>query len=487
MLCLLALHLIQVQSEIINLPVDEFRMKFPLSNETFSNWNAHFGSSVFMKNRLVLTSQGFDKSGLVFNKQMILDFEIGNHKQSPLANGVMQIYFLANHPEKTSHEFSRALNHQYKGFMIEIKENSVRGPQKGKNSPQRLHEIYGLNNKEEGVATNNMRQSMCRFAFTEAQMKIIHKDGIVEVQVKNKLLDSDFEECFKVQADLTQEKYFFVSANSGKAINNYHFINKIEVTDLDQTIERSQYEEQQRKKSRQEKVFIQTSEDIIHKKGDHFNSTNKTKQMYNIQLLRYNNIFTRLMTSFILNQDKQLELMSALPKDVTLIQIQSNLLEANGRLGQIENLFSQNMQHINRKVQLLERAQQDQKLTEKLDRLQTESKKIEEALMNVKTPIVSFMESMQGDRLSDMIEKRRQTIEERSQTGEIDEENMHNIEHSLMEHMKQKIEQSHRIIQGQLKEDDLLDYILVFMLVGVAVVGYFMWNKVKEQQKTFLL
>ena len=62
------------------------------------------------------------------------------------------------------------------------------------------------------------------------------------VYIKDKLNDGDFNECFKVQADLSFEKYFFVSALSGKAISNHHFINNITTVDLDTQIERYEYE-----------------------------------------------------------------------------------------------------------------------------------------------------------------------------------------------------------------------------------------------------
>jgi hypothetical protein len=37
--------------------------------------------------------------------------------------------------------------------------------------------------------------------------------------------------------DLDYEAYFFISANSGKAISSYHFIHNIETIDLDTRIE----------------------------------------------------------------------------------------------------------------------------------------------------------------------------------------------------------------------------------------------------------
>ena len=113
------------------------------------------------------------------NFELLIDIEISNHKQSPLATGAMQVFILDNAPQKTSHEFARALNHQFQGFMVEIKENAVRGQNKNKGSSQRLHEVSGLFNKEEGVPTNNMRQS-CKlinnsliYHWTSVQVRLL--------------------------------------------------------------------------------------------------------------------------------------------------------------------------------------------------------------------------------------------------------------------------------------------------------------------------
>lgn len=57
---------------------------------------------------------------------MVIDFEISNMKKSLLAHGAMQIYFLRDNPQRSAHEFARAFNLNYNGFMIEIKENISR-------------------------------------------------------------------------------------------------------------------------------------------------------------------------------------------------------------------------------------------------------------------------------------------------------------------------------------------------------------------------
>jgi Legume-like lectin family len=92
--------------------------------------------AVFLKNRLVLTPQSFDKAGLLFNKEslpqknfeMTIDFEISNTKQSSLSHGSMQIYFLRGNPQRSAHEFAKGFNQEFTGLMIEIKENNSRMP-----------------------------------------------------------------------------------------------------------------------------------------------------------------------------------------------------------------------------------------------------------------------------------------------------------------------------------------------------------------------
>ena len=64
-------------------------------------------------------------------------------------------------------------------------------------------------------------------------MKINYKNNILTVSLQDKSIDLEFEECFTLEADLTYEKFFFVSAISGKALNNHHYISSIQTTNLD--------------------------------------------------------------------------------------------------------------------------------------------------------------------------------------------------------------------------------------------------------------
>ncbi len=74
---------------------------------------------------------------------------------------------------------------------------------------------------------------MCKKQFTDAKIKIEHKDSLVIVSIQS-AEDKKYEECFKLQADLSYEKFFFLSALSGKAINNFHFLKSIRSANLDE-------------------------------------------------------------------------------------------------------------------------------------------------------------------------------------------------------------------------------------------------------------
>lgn len=76
---------------------------------------------------------------------------------------------------------------------------------------------------------------MCKRAFTNAIIKINYKDGVLIVSLRDKNVEEDFQECFRIDQhiDLSYEKYFFMSALSGMALNNYHYINSVKTFDLD--------------------------------------------------------------------------------------------------------------------------------------------------------------------------------------------------------------------------------------------------------------
>jgi hypothetical protein len=50
-------------------------------------------------------------------------------------------------------------------------------------------------------------------------------------------------------------------------------------------------------------------------------------------------------------------------------------------------------------------------------------------------------------------------------------------------HIRDKLEESHKKIKEHLGEDDLVDYILVFVLTLIALGGFMLWRNVKEQEK----
>lgn len=75
-------------------------------------------------------------------------------------------------------------------------------------------------------------------------MKVSYRDKVLTVYLRDKLNGDDFQECFTIDQniDLSYEKFFFVSALSGMAINNHHYVYGIRTYDLDQKIDKAVYE-----------------------------------------------------------------------------------------------------------------------------------------------------------------------------------------------------------------------------------------------------
>ena len=67
---------------------------------------------------------------------------------------------------------------------------------------------------------------VCKRPFTNAIMKINYKDGVLVVSLRNKNVEEEFQECFRIDQhiDMSFEKFFFVSATSGMALNNHHYL-----------------------------------------------------------------------------------------------------------------------------------------------------------------------------------------------------------------------------------------------------------------------
>lgn len=74
---------------------------------------------------------------------------------------------------------------------------------------------------------------VCKKGFSDGSLRIEHRNGLVIVSIRDVGKGGQYEECFKMQADLSYEKFLFVSALSGKAINNYHYVTSIKASNLD--------------------------------------------------------------------------------------------------------------------------------------------------------------------------------------------------------------------------------------------------------------
>ncbi len=53
-------------------------------------------------------------------------------------------------------------------------------------------------------------------------MKINYNQGVLVVSLRNKNAEEEFQECFRIDQhiDMSYEKFFFISAQSGMALNN---------------------------------------------------------------------------------------------------------------------------------------------------------------------------------------------------------------------------------------------------------------------------
>jgi hypothetical protein len=73
---------------------------------------------------------------------------------------------------------------------------------------------------------NSYNFLVCKRPFTNAIMKINYKDGVLVVSLRNKNVEEEFQECFRIDQhiDMSFEKFFFVSATSGMALNNHHYL-----------------------------------------------------------------------------------------------------------------------------------------------------------------------------------------------------------------------------------------------------------------------
>ena len=85
------------------------------------------------------------------------------------------------------------------------------------------------------VTTYKLTFLVCKRPFTHVIMKINYKDGVLVVSMRDKNVEEEFQECFRIDQhiDMSYEKFFFVSATSGMALNNHHYLYSIKAFDLD--------------------------------------------------------------------------------------------------------------------------------------------------------------------------------------------------------------------------------------------------------------
>jgi len=92
----------------------------------------------------------------------------------------------------------------------------------------------------------------------------------------------------------------------------------------------------------------------MHQRGDHFKGLNFTVEGLNRQLIRNANLYANLVTTHVYNQEKQLEILGVLPKDVSLNDLQTLLLDVNANMGQMEVAVNMSVQDLAVKVRVID-------------------------------------------------------------------------------------------------------------------------------------
>jgi hypothetical protein len=76
--------------------------------------------------------------------------------------------------------------------------------------------------------------------FTNITLKLEYMNGVFSLSTKTDSY-SEYTLCFKIVADMNYEKYFFIAANSGKSINNYHYIKSVAASNLDKQVDSDEF------------------------------------------------------------------------------------------------------------------------------------------------------------------------------------------------------------------------------------------------------
>lgn len=107
--------------------------------------------SVLLRDKALLTPELPDKAGLIYAKntfnleefEVELDISIHNKISSSFARGDFRLFLLRDNPMMKPRDFGHGLDDQFNGVQIHIKEGSEPNPDKSKDAPKRLHQVFG--------------------------------------------------------------------------------------------------------------------------------------------------------------------------------------------------------------------------------------------------------------------------------------------------------------------------------------------------------
>ena len=67
--------------------------------------------------------------------------------------------------------------------------------------------------------------------------------GIFSLYIKDQASE-EFINCYKILADMSYEGYLFIAGNSGRTINNFHYIKSIKTSNPEKQVDEDTYNQE---------------------------------------------------------------------------------------------------------------------------------------------------------------------------------------------------------------------------------------------------
>lgn len=231
----------------------------------------------------------------------------------------------------------------------------------------------------------------------------------------------------------------------------------------------------------------------MHQKSDHLNNSTVGFEYYNKQLIKYLNLHAKLQSSYVLNRQKYVEVLQALPKEETFVQIHKQTIDLIARQGYTQLQVKKMRSELEEKIAILEEGfnrisqiSEGQRSTQ--GRLDADQMRVKAVIDSLATQMNEQFDTTKEDMLNKLISHvESMKDEEGDYIGTDKDADQRKIEVKLREHIQEKLRDSHSKIEEQLGSDDIIDYILVIALSFVAIGGVYFWRKVKTQEKQYIL